>query len=401
MLDEGTKTRTSLADQRRAAAARARSSAPGPTSTPSSVTLSALKANLDPSLDALRRRGPEPVVPGRREFERLQKQQLAGDPAGEGRSRSAWRCACFPRSSTATGHAYALPLTGSGYRRRRSRRSRASDLVEFHDDLVQAEQRDADRRRRHDAGRDPAEARGAVRGLEGRRRAEEERGAGRARKAAGRRLPHRPARRRSSRRSSPATSRRRARTRRRSRQQAMNTVLGGQFTSRVNMNLREDKHWSYGAGTLFCDARGQRPFLAYAPVQTDKTKESVAGAAEGAAAESAGERPVTRRRAARPQGRHDPERCPASGRRAARSLGSIGEIVRFGFPTTTTTTLRGQGPRRRRSPTWRRPRASSSPTSSCGSSSATARRSRPGLQGAGPRRDQGDRRRRQREVRGR
>ena len=55
----------------------------------------------------------------------------------------------------------------------------------------------------------------------------------------------------------------------------MNTVLGGQFTSRVNMNLREDKHWSYGAGTLLCDARGPRPFLAYAPVQTDKTKESV------------------------------------------------------------------------------------------------------------------------------
>ena len=58
-------------------------------------------------------------------------------------------------------------------------------------------------------------------------------------------------------------------------QQVMNTVLGGQFISRVNMNLREDKHWSYGAGTLFWDARGPRPFLGYAPVQTDKTKESV------------------------------------------------------------------------------------------------------------------------------
>ena len=57
---------------------------------------------------------------------------------------------------------------------------------------------------------------------------------------------------------------------------AMNDILGGQFTARVNMNLREDKGWAYGAYTFFQDARGQRPYLVYAPVQTDKTKESVA-----------------------------------------------------------------------------------------------------------------------------
>jgi zinc protease len=62
--------------------------------------------------------------------------------------------------------------------------------------------------------------------------------------------------------------------------QTLNTILGGSFTSRLNMNLREDKHWSYGAGSFFVDARGQRPFLAYAPVQTDKTKESVAEVAK-------------------------------------------------------------------------------------------------------------------------
>ena len=54
-----------------------------------------------------------------------------------------------------------------------------------------------------------------------------------------------------------------------------NTILGGSFTSRVNMNLREDKGWAYGAFTLMLDARGQRPFITYAPVQTDKTKESM------------------------------------------------------------------------------------------------------------------------------
>ena len=41
------------------------------------------------------------------------------------------------------------------------------------------------------------------------------------------------------------------------------------------MNLREDKGWAYGAYTFMQDARGQRPWLAYAPVQTDKTADSI------------------------------------------------------------------------------------------------------------------------------
>ena len=57
--------------------------------------------------------------------------------------------------------------------------------------------------------------------------------------------------------------------------ETMNAVLGSDFGSRLNMNLREDKHWSYGAFSFIRDARGPRPFLAYAPVQTDKTKEAI------------------------------------------------------------------------------------------------------------------------------
>ncbi len=57
--------------------------------------------------------------------------------------------------------------------------------------------------------------------------------------------------------------------------QAMNDDLGGTFSSRLNMNLREDKHWAYGAGSFFWRARAQRPLFIYAPVQTDKTKESL------------------------------------------------------------------------------------------------------------------------------
>ena len=55
----------------------------------------------------------------------------------------------------------------------------------------------------------------------------------------------------------------------------MNEVIGGSFTSRINMNLREDKGWAYGARTLILQTKEQRPFIAYAPVQTDKTAESI------------------------------------------------------------------------------------------------------------------------------
>jgi predicted Zn-dependent peptidase len=58
--------------------------------------------------------------------------------------------------------------------------------------------------------------------------------------------------------------------------QTMNGAFGGTFTSRLNMNLREDKHWAYGAFSFLVNALGQRPFMLYAPVQTDKTAESAA-----------------------------------------------------------------------------------------------------------------------------
>lgn len=57
--------------------------------------------------------------------------------------------------------------------------------------------------------------------------------------------------------------------------EAMNDALGGTFSSRLNLNLREEKHWSYGARTLIFGARAQRPFISLSPVQTDKTKESL------------------------------------------------------------------------------------------------------------------------------
>ena len=54
-----------------------------------------------------------------------------------------------------------------------------------------------------------------------------------------------------------------------------NTMLGGSFCSRLNMNLREDKGYSYGASSQFQMRWPPGPFLAAAGVQTDKTRESL------------------------------------------------------------------------------------------------------------------------------
>ena len=55
-----------------------------------------------------------------------------------------------------------------------------------------------------------------------------------------------------------------------------NDLLGGEFTSRINMNLREDKRWSYGARSYSHDGKGQRPYMIYTSVQTDKTGPALA-----------------------------------------------------------------------------------------------------------------------------
>lgn len=51
----------------------------------------------------------------------------------------------------------------------------------------------------------------------------------------------------------------------------LNTVLGGQFVSRLNMNLRQDKGYTYGARTGFDLRRGPGNFSAQTSVQTEVT----------------------------------------------------------------------------------------------------------------------------------
>jgi len=55
----------------------------------------------------------------------------------------------------------------------------------------------------------------------------------------------------------------------------MNTVLGGSFTSRLNMNLREKHGYSYGANSQFDMRLSAGPFAAGAGVQTDKTGDAL------------------------------------------------------------------------------------------------------------------------------
>ena len=55
----------------------------------------------------------------------------------------------------------------------------------------------------------------------------------------------------------------------------LNYVLGGAFSSRVNMNLREAKGYTYGARTSWLGGLRDGPFVANAGVKTDVTKESV------------------------------------------------------------------------------------------------------------------------------
>lgn len=55
----------------------------------------------------------------------------------------------------------------------------------------------------------------------------------------------------------------------------MNAVLGGQFVSRVNLKLREEKGYTYGARTGFDWRRGLAPFALHTSVHTAATAEAV------------------------------------------------------------------------------------------------------------------------------
>jgi predicted Zn-dependent peptidase len=109
-----------------------------------------------------------------------------------------------------------------------------------------------------------------------------------------------------------------------------NEVLGGTFTSRINMNLREDKHWSYGARSSLTETRGQRPWLLSAPVQTDKTVESIREIRRELADVLAA-KPITADEVDKIRSR-DVRALSGQYETNAAVSGAIGDIVRFGRP---------------------------------------------------------------------
>jgi hypothetical protein len=112
----------------------------------------------------------------------------------------------------------------------------------------------------------------------------------------------------------------------------MNKILGGDFTSRINMNLREDKHWTYGARTSIAGARGQRLFWASVAVQSDRTRETM-GELQRELSDIVNMRPITEAEFTRVVN-NQTMRLAGSWETIGSVAQSVAEIVRFGLPDT-------------------------------------------------------------------
>lgn len=112
--------------------------------------------------------------------------------------------------------------------------------------------------------------------------------------------------------------------------ETMNTVLGGAFTSRIDMNLREQKHWSYGAHSFLWPAKGQRPFVVFAPVQTDKTKDALVELNKELH-DILGKKPISEDELVQAQ-KNETLSLPGSWETEAAVAASLGQIVEFGLP---------------------------------------------------------------------
>jgi zinc protease len=269
MLDEGTDTRTALAISDRLAGLGATLGTATRLDV-SSVSLETLRERLEPALelyaDVILHPAFRPA-----DLERLRKQRLVqiqrekADPVG-------MALRVFPRVVYGEGHAYANPWTGSGTEASTAQITR-EDLVKFHRTwfkpdhatlvVVGATTMDEIRPRleRLFAGWRPGDVpRKNIADVAARTKPEvyllDRPGAEQTVLIAGNVAPPKADP------DEPAI-------------ETMGAVLGSDFGSRLNMNLREDKHWSYGAYSFIRDARGPRPFIAYAPVQTDKTRDAI------------------------------------------------------------------------------------------------------------------------------
>ena len=291
----------------------------------SGVNLSALSSTLDPALDIYQDVILNPAFP-EADFQRLQKQLLAtiqqekAEPAG-------MALRVFPKLLYGSGHAYGNPLTGSGTEASVSKLTRA-DLRQFHDTWFKPNnatliivgdttlQEITPKLEKLFGAWKPGEVPTKnLATVEPQKKSAvyliDRPGSIQSVILAGevglpKSNPHEIA------------------------IETMNTVLGGSFTSRMNMNLREDKHWAYGAGTALVYARGQGPFFAYAPVQTDKTKQSMIEVDKELRG-ILGKRPITAEELTTAQ-KDQTLSLPGRWETLGAVSGSISDIVIFGLP---------------------------------------------------------------------
>ncbi|HEY0501920.1 MAG TPA: insulinase family protein, partial [Lysobacter sp.] len=110
-----------------------------------------------------------------------------------------------------------------------------------------------------------------------------------------------------------------------------NSVLGGEFSSRLNMNLREGKHWAYGAYSFAANALGQRPWMAFAPVQIDRTADSLKELNREIHEFASGKAPPTAAEVAKIQAT-EIRSLPGAFETASAVMGAISGIVRYNRP---------------------------------------------------------------------
>ena len=324
MLDEGTKSRSAL----EISAELARLGADLETSSDldtSTVYLSAMKANLDPSLDIFADVVLNPSFP-EADFQRLKKQQLDGIQREKSEPTS-MALRVLPKFLYGEGHAYSMPFTGSGTQEAVTALTRA-DVQKFYQtwfkpnratlivvgDTTLAEMTPKLEKlfQKWPGGEVPKKNIGHVENpakpvvyLMDRP------GSIQSMIFAGELAPPK---------SNPQEIA----------IETMNHVLGGTFTSRLNMNLREDKHWSYGVHAVLVGARGQRPFIVIAPVQTDKTKESVSEVDKELKA-IVGKQPISAEELEKAQ-KDETLKLTGAWETSGKVTRSIAEILRFGLP---------------------------------------------------------------------
>ncbi len=330
----------------------ARGSAASADTDTTSFQLDAVAPNLAPSLallaDYVRRPALAPA-----ELERVRAQQLAAISAEMKDPRSISSRVLIPLLY-GTGHPYGIPPSGTGDPAVVGRLSR-DELAAIPPHLVPAGPGQDTGRRRHHSGRSDAAARSEFRRL----------------------AAARPMRLRS--RISPCPCPRRAARiilvdRPASPQsmiyagrvldlkgtddlltlQTANDILGGNFLSRINMNLRETKGWSYGVRSGVSEPLDRSLFTLRAPVQADRTGDSIAEIRQRAAKRSWSDKGVTAAELGWSTTGSARE-LPGSFETSADVLGGLARIVLYSRPDTYYETLaaplqgddRGRSGRRR------------------------------------------------------